>query len=98
MNKAQEVVQWFADNGDSSTSLWDFDDLLDSATSVVSRDIVNQGRWTTSYESVYRFSDNSYVEFAWDEGSTEYQDDADANLEVYEVEPYEETVIKYRSV
>lgn len=98
VNKAQEVVKWFKDNGDTYTSLWDFDDLLKDAKSVISRDIVGQGRWTTSYESVYKFSDNSYVEFSWDEGSTESQEGSDPNLEVYEVEPYEETLIKYRSV
>lgn len=95
MNKAQELIKWFSINGDEDTSSWDIE-LLKNAEAVVSREIVGQGRWETYLESVYKFTDNSHVRMSWNEGSTEYQD-CPPGIEFIEVEPYEETIIKYRN-
>lgn len=68
---------------------------------VVGETPVDQSRWKTSWEKVVRDQETGkYYLLMWESGSTEYQDMnfEDEHHEVIEVEPYEETVIKYRAV
>lgn len=99
MNKAQELIKWFKENGNDETDLWDIDiewfhpdDYLSDTFEYTS-----QNRWTTWKTAVWKFEDESYVEIHWEEGSTEYQDTY-PHMSIVEVEPYEKTVIKYRKV
>jgi hypothetical protein len=99
MNKAQQLINWFEKHGTPSTYLGDIDvDFFDDDDYIAdSYDIVDQTRWSTYKSAVWKFDDGSYVEITWEEGSTEYQD-AEPSIAIDEVEPYEETVIKYRAV
>lgn len=97
MNKAQELIAWFKENGTEETSTWDLEEIAKEFTQV-DYDIIDQGRWETFYESIWKLKDDSYVQIEWQEGSTEYQDSTPPTISLTEVEPYEEIVIKYRAV
>lgn len=99
MNKAQELIAWFEKNGSYNTDMWDIDlDFFDPHGYLDdSFDLAGQDRWSTYKSAVWKFDDGSFAEITWEEGSTEYQD-PDSNISIEEVEPYEETVIKYRAV
>lgn len=99
MNKAQELIKWFKENGDKKTGRWDIDvdwfhpdDYLSDTFEYTS-----QNRWTTWKTAVWKFDDGSYVQLHWEEGSTEYQETY-PNLIITEVEPYEKTIIDFRAV
>lgn len=97
MNKAQQLVEWFKANGNRETGLWDIDVDFFIADDFVEKEIADQTRWSVYKVGVWKFDDDSYVEITWEEGSTEYQD-VNADIYMEEVEPYEQTVIKYRAV
>lgn len=99
MNRAQELIAWFEKNGDSTMDRWDIDVDWFKPQGYVSDtyDIVGETRWSVYKTAVWGFDDGSFAEVNWEEGATEYQE-TDANLSIIEVEPYEETVIKYREV
>jgi hypothetical protein len=99
MNKAQELIKWFKENGNQDTGMWDigvqwFDPhgYIDDTF-----DLYSQNRWSTYKRAVWKFEDESYVEIIWEDGSTEYQDPP-ANIKMVEVEPFEKTIIDYRAV
>lgn len=99
VNKAQELISWFENNGDSTTDMWDIDvdwfnphEYMDDTY-----DLVGESRWSIYKTAVWQFDDGSFAEINWEEGATEQQE-TDANISIIEVEPYEETVIKYRRV
>lgn len=97
MNKAQELIEWFEKNGTRETSLWDIDLDFFIADGYIEKEIADQSRWSVYLVGVWKFDDGSYVEITWEKGSTEYQD-VEPDIFIEEVEPYEQTVIKYRSV
>ena len=101
MNKAQELIKWFEENGDDETDRWDIESELDwfSSDGYISNtyELGDQGRWWTSFSAVWSFNDGSFVEISWLSPSTEMQEQP-PNINIEEVEPYEETVIKYRTV
>lgn len=99
MNKAQQLIDWFENNGSYTTQLGDIDvDFFSEDDYILdSYEIADQARWSTYKSAVWKFDDESYAEITWEEGSTEYQD-PDPNVAIEEVEPYEETVIKYKAV
>lgn len=68
--------------------------------SLVKSSIVEQGRWTTLYEYVFK-KDGKLWLCEINRGSTEMQDgmdDYEDTIECVEVEEYEKTIIDYREV
>lgn len=70
---------------------------------VVENEINGTSRWSVHYTMVFKeLSTGKLYRTHYSEGATEYQDEDpfeyEDELEVDEVEPYEETVIKYRTV
>lgn len=61
-------------------------------------EVVNTSRWYERVQTIYRFSDDSYLAIDCNHGLTEIQDDTPENAKAYLVEPYEVTVTKYRKV
>jgi hypothetical protein len=81
---------------DEGEFLWDPEH--DGFKWVTEESIQEQDRWHTYYSRVaQRVSDNTYWEFSWATGSTEYQE-CDLDLEVYQVEPVEVTTTQYKLV
>lgn len=99
MNRAQELIAWFKENGDDETDRWDIDIEWFNADDYLpdTFEYTSQNRWTTWKTAVWKFEDGSYAEIHWEEGSTEYQDTY-PHISIVEVEPYETTVVKYRAV
>jgi len=101
MNKAQELIKWFNKNGTSDTARWEIDDSLEwfecDGYIADTYDIYDQRRWSIHQSAVWKFDDGSYAEISWAEGATENQE-VEPNIIIMEVEPYEQTVIKYRGV
>lgn len=63
---------------------------------VTSEQVTDTSRWHTMYEQVFKkTSDGTFWEMSWSRGSTEYQDDGPEDVEIYEVEPKEVTVVQY---
>lgn len=58
---------------------------------------ISAHRWYNRVIDVFE-RDGEFVAVEWDEPASELQEDQDYNAEVYEVEPYEATVTKYRRV
>ena len=79
---------------DNIDDWWDF---LDQET-VQSTSITDQDRWHTYYEKVVKTKDGKFYSLWWREGSTECQDCPfdEMYCEAIEVEPYQETVTKYK--
>ncbi len=73
------------------------EDVTKSASGrwVNSFEIIDELRWSNIYAQVFRFTDDSYLEFIWEQGKTECQDDHPNNVRAYLVEPQEVTVVKY---
>lgn len=75
---------------------------------VVSNEICDTSRWSIQYDCTIKDKETGkFYDASYQEGATESQDespfehdtpDADGNLELDEVEPYEVIVTKYRSV
>jgi len=66
---------------------------------VLKRTITSQGRWNTHYREVYRDNrDGRFWEFRYSIGSTEYQNNGIEDLEFFEVEPKEVTVVTYQRI
>lgn len=70
---------------------------FDTFDVAVPEHVEDTSRWSNHFAAVvkHKISD-TYYEFNWEVGATEYQDN-DLNLTVKQVWPYEETVTKYRS-
>jgi len=70
----------------------------DTFTPVTEKSIFDQRRWTTCYEQVFkRVSDDTFWDFSWESGSTEYQESS-LNLYCSQVEPVEVTKVEYHTV
>lgn len=99
MNRAQELIKWFDENGEDETDRYDIESELDWFESdgylADTYDMEDQGRWWTSWSAVWKFEDGSYAELSWLSPSTEMQEQP-PNISIIEVEPYEKTIIKYR--
>lgn len=64
----------------------------------LSDDIIDQGRWRSLHEMIYlNTKTGKYYKILWNLGSTE-NCDADDDMGVCEVEPYQVTVTQYREV
>jgi hypothetical protein len=101
VNKAQELIDWFEKNGNDETELYEIESELNWFDSdgylSDTHEMEDQGRWWTSWSAVWAFEDGSFAYIGWLSPSTEMQEQP-PNINITEVEPYEETVIKYRSV
>ena len=65
----------------------------DTFTPVTEESIYDQRRWVTCYEQVFkRVSDDTFWNFSWEIGSTEYQECCS------QVEPVEVSRIEYHAV
>ena len=69
---------------------------------LISGRVVDQGRWTTTYERIFKYKDKFYRTF-FDRGSTEMQDcypyEYEGNeIECKEVKPVEKLIIVYEEV
>lgn len=76
----------------------DIDEIIEDADGhwIGTQDIVDEGRWINVYSQIFKFTDNSYLEFVWTRGKTEYQDGGEhASVQAFLVEPAEVTVVKY---
>lgn len=100
MNKAQELIKWFKENGDAYTERYDIDlDWFDYDGYISDTfEIYDQGRWWVSEGAVWKFDDGSFAELTWRSPATEMQEGQPPMINIVEVEPYETTVIKYRAV
>lgn len=101
MNKAQELIAWFDENGNDETDRYDIEAELSwfDADGYLpdTHEMEDQGRWWTSWSAVWEFDDGSYAELSWLSPSTEMQEQP-PNISIREVEPYAKTVIMYRKV
>lgn len=101
MNKAQELIKWFDENGSDETDRWDIEAELDWFESDgyigETYEMEDQGRWWTSFSAVWSFDDESFAELTWLSPSTEMQEQPPC-ISIVEVEPYEKTIIKYKRV
>lgn len=78
---------------------YNYRDLLYELGDSVSKDVVDEGRWTTLYEEVYKLELKDGVMFVCTEyevGNTEYQ--TGSYDTIYEVEPYEVVTTRYKRV
>jgi hypothetical protein len=106
MTLLQEITDWFA-----GTTKWPggLEDDIDNITLVEDK-IVDTGRWSVIHDAVYvrklvhtvepeiTYLDE-YVGVRYREPATEMQDWGDEGPpDIYALEPYEETVIKFRRV
>lgn len=73
----------------------EFEEIEDTWEAVTDAEMVDQRRWVTIFEQVFKSPEGKYFEISWERGSTEYQE-SDAPPYMVEVEPYEVTVTKYR--
>jgi hypothetical protein len=65
---------------------------------LTSPEICDQSRWSTYYFQVIEQKPTSTLwEISWSRGSTEMQDNGIEDVEVHEVEAYQEMVTKYRA-
>lgn len=97
MNKGQELITWFKENGNKEMGLWDIDLDFFIADGFIEKEIADKSRWSLYMVGVWKFDDGSFVEITWEQGSTEYQD-VEPDIFIEEVEPYEQTIIKYRGI
>jgi len=68
---------------------------------VLRNQIVGHSRWSVNHEVIFRYGDKLYQAY-YSVGATETQDEVpweyEKEVECVEVEPYEKTVIDYRTV
>lgn len=69
---------------------------------IISKTLEDNSRWSLEYEMIFKFKDKYYRTW-YERGATECQDERpyeydDDEIEVVEVEPFEETVTSYRAV
>jgi hypothetical protein len=75
---------------------WDeFEEIETEWEAVTETNIVDQRRWVTVFEQVFKGPDGRFFKLVWEQGSTEYQE-SDTEPYMIEVEPYEVTVTKYK--
>ena len=78
---------------------YNYRDLLYELGDSVRKDVIDEGRWTTFYEEVYKLELEDGVMFICNEyeaGNTEYQ--TGSHDVIYEVEPYEVVTTRYKRV
>lgn len=77
------------------------DVLYGDAGRIISNKIVDKSRWSVIYELIFEL-DGKYWQTGYSCGATEAQYEQpwefEDMVECVEVEPYEETVVKYRAV
>lgn len=67
-------------------------------TEEVYSEVLDQNRWSVVKEVVFKIADKYYISVVWNDPATEMQDGQNTDCEIYEVEPFEETVVKYRVI
>ena len=68
----------------------------DTYEQVTASQIMDQSRWSTFYEQVFKKkSDGTLWEATWSRGSTEHQDNGVEDVDFYEVVPKEVTITIY---
>ena len=73
--------------------LWDDHDDYKHVTSP---EIHGETRWSKLYSQIFnRVSDNTFWEFNWSRGATEYQDEGPEDIEVSQVYPKQVTTTQY---
>lgn len=92
---AEEIKK--AQNGEINTE--ELYEKVRWCTEQIKEEILGQSRWFTSFRWIVKDEENRYWSIERNEGSTEYQEDEEFNLNyICEVEPYEKTIIEYRPV
>lgn len=95
MSRAEEFVAAFKQGADQHYEY--FVDDLDMEEMTETYEIVESKRWSNTTIMVYRFADDSFVQFMWDEPATEMQDGQEWNTRAKVVVPKTvETVIYVR--
>lgn len=61
-------------------------------------DVIDQGRWSITKDAVFRIGGEYFISVVWDDPATEMQEGQDTNCEIYEVEPFEKTIIEYKVI
>jgi hypothetical protein len=99
MTKAEQIVLAIRVASEDTHPYDVIDELLNSLEyDVVEHETLDHTRWSVVESSVVKFSDGSFVWLTWEEPATEYQEGQPYNGSAELVEPYEETVIKYRKI
>lgn len=76
---------------------WEDEDEVDHFEEVTSGEQYATGRWEKFLSQVFRDKrDGTLWEITWSSGLTEMQDHGPDNIEVRQVEAYQETITKYR--
>jgi hypothetical protein len=70
----------------------------DDFTPVTDEEITDQTRWSTHFNQILKYKDGTLWRASWSRGSTEYQDEGIEDLVLVQVEPYQETVTKYKAI
>lgn len=71
----------------------------DLSVEEVDSEITGQSRWSVQKRNIFYVEEiDAYIGFSWSDPATEGQEGQPLNPGVFEVEPYEETVTKYRSI
>ena len=102
MTLADDVVKQAQKIGLDSQNDWHPEDLVmeilppDSSVLADMFDLGN-GRWESHTDYVFKLSDGSFVKLTYAAGLTESQDHH-GTYKAQMVEPYETTVVRYRSV
>ena len=58
---------------------------------------IDESRWSMHTRTIFQFSDSSLMAIEWERGLTEMQESF-GPTDAYLVEPYEETVTRYRRI
>jgi hypothetical protein len=84
------------DNETFEVILWGNHEDFEAVTDTV---IEDQSRWSIYKSLVYKQkSTGKFFEAYWGEGATEIQEGQDEDWLFTEVEPYEVTIVKYRTI
>ena len=89
---------------DLSNDIGDYDNANDIIYSkkfpskkefVVKNEVIDRSRWSIAMKTIVKI-DEFYMAIEWDSPATECQEGQETDCTIYEVEPYEVTVTKYR--
>ena len=70
----------------------------DDFNSVTDEEITGQSRWSTFYYQVFKYKDGTFWGATWNRGSTEQQDNGIEDLKVFQVEPEQVLITKYKAI
>lgn len=91
------------DIGDDTNGYWlveDNDYIYDNKIDIeeVYSEVVDQGRWSVAKNVVFKIGGKYYISVVWNDPATEMQEGQPTECMIYEVEPFEKTVVEYRIV